>query len=70
MSGVPVAAVSVRSGLPEDCIIEYAREEMEGPVIMLGRRERSIADRIYVGSTTSAVISLSEYPVMVVPLGT
>jgi nucleotide-binding universal stress UspA family protein len=68
LGDVEVQALYVCKGLPEDSIIEYATEKIENPVIILGRRKRSIADRIYVGSTTSAVISLSEYPVMVVPL--
>lgn len=68
LSDVIVSAVSLCKGLPEESIIEYAREKMDNPIIMLGRRKRSLADRIYVGSTTSAVISLSDYPVIVVPL--
>jgi len=68
LGDVEVQALYLCKGLPEDSIIEYATEKIENPVIILGRRKRSIADRIYVGSTTSAVISLSEFPVMVVPL--
>lgn len=68
LGAVSVQALCVCKGPPEDSIIEYATEKIENPIIMLGRRKRSIADRIYVGSTTSAVISLSEFPVMVVPL--
>lgn len=67
-AGISVEVLSMKGGLPEESIIEYAREKMNNPIIMLGRRKRRIADRIYVGSTTSAVISLSDYPVMVVPL--
>lgn len=63
-------AVKMLKGLPEEAIIEDAKEKMSNPIIMLGRRKCRIADRIYVGSTTSAVISLSPYPVLVVPLNT
>jgi nucleotide-binding universal stress UspA family protein len=65
-----VPAVKILKGLPEEAIVEFANEITSTPIIMLGRRKRRIADRIYVGSTTSAVISLSTYPVLVVPLNT
>ena len=65
-----VPVVKILKGLPEEAIIEFANEISSTPIIMLGRRKRRIADRIYVGSTTSAVISLSPYPVLVVPLNT
>jgi len=63
-----VPAVKILKGLPEEVIVEFANEITSTPIIMLGRRKRRIADRIYVGSTTSAVIALSPYPVLVVPL--
>jgi len=63
-----VPAVKILKGLPEEAIVEFANEITSTPIIMLGRRKRRIADRIYVGSTTSAVIALSPYPVLVVPL--
>ena len=68
LNNLRVPAVKILKGLPEEAIIEFANEMTSTPIIMLGRRKRRIADRIYVGSTTSAVISLSPYPVLVVPL--
>ncbi len=68
LNNLRVPAVKILKGLPEEAIIEFANEITSTPIIMLGRRKRRIADRIYVGSTTSAVISLSPYPVLVVPL--
>ena len=65
-----VPAVKILKGLPEEAIVEFANEITSTPLIILGRRKRRIADRIYVGSTTSAVICLSPYPVLVVPLNT
>ena len=65
---VNIYTVKIVIGTPEEQIIEFANEIVNAPIIMLGRRKRTIADRIYVGSTTSAVISLSTYPVIVVPL--
>ena len=65
---VNVSTVKIVIGTPEEQIVEFANEIANAPIIMLGRRKRTIADRIYVGSTTSAVISLSTYPVIVVPL--
>jgi len=63
-----VSTVKIVIGTPEEQIIEFANEIVNAPIIMLGRRKRTITDRMYVGSTTSAVISLSPYPVMVAPL--
>lgn len=68
LHNVRVPIVKILKGLPEESIIEFAKEITSTPIIMLGRRKRRIADRIYVGSTTSAIISLSPYPVLVVPL--
>jgi len=65
-----VPLVKTVKGLPEEAIVEFANEITSTPLIMLGRRKRRIVDRIYVGSTTSAVISLSPYPVLVIPLNT
>ncbi len=55
------------SGVPEDVIIETANRFDTGP-ILLGRRQRKTVERIYVGSTTSAVIALARRPVLVIPL--
>jgi nucleotide-binding universal stress UspA family protein len=70
LGNLNVSMVKIVTGNPEDHIIEFANEIKSTPLIMLGKRKRRIADRIYVGSTTSAVISLSPCPVLVVPLNT
>lgn len=64
---VPAEHIHVAEGLPEDCIVTNAGEIGAG-MILLGRRKRITVDRIYVGSTTSAVISLASRPVLVVPI--
>lgn len=63
---VIVKAVVIRHGLPEDSIIEYIKETGASPVV-LGRRSHK-REHIYVGSTTSAVISTASVPVLVIPL--
>ena len=63
--GDQVDAVIVRRGIPEDHIVSYANQQLFEFVI-LGRRRRSTLERIYVGGTTCAVISLSHAPVLVV----
>lgn len=70
LNNVKVSTVKVVVGSPEEHIIDFANKLSNTPVIMLGKRKRRIADRMYVGSTTSAVITLSNYPVLVVPLKT
>lgn len=62
-----VDALVIRRGLPEDHIISYANQRLFEFVI-LGHRRRSTLERIYVGGTTCAVISLSRAPVLVVPV--
>jgi len=64
---VPAGQIHVDEGLPEDCIVANG-ERIGAGTILLGRRKRRTVDRIYVGSTTSAVISLALRPVLVVPL--
>jgi len=64
---VAVEAVAIRAGLPEETITAYGEEYPMDPIV-LGRRQRSMVERIHVGSTTSAVISLASCPVLVVPL--
>jgi nucleotide-binding universal stress UspA family protein len=59
--------IAIRQGIAEDEIIAYAGQHDFDPII-LGRRQRSAVERIYVGSTTSAVLSLTSSPVLVVPL--
>jgi len=65
--GAEVARVMVESGSPEERIPQVAARCGADPVV-LGRRSRTTVDRIYVGSTTSAVISLCRTPVLVIPL--
>lgn len=67
LAGVTLSMQRIEQGIPEDKIIETAGAE---PIdlILLGRRKRPTVERIYVGSTTSAVLSLACKPVMVVPL--
>ena len=69
LEGLRLQAIDIESGVAEDVIVEVARRHDAG-LILLGRRHRTTADRIYVGSTTSAVISLATKPVLVVPVGT
>ncbi len=57
----------VAHGVPEEAIVELAAR-LDAGVIVLGRRRRPTVERIYVGSTTSAVISLARRPVLVMPL--
>jgi len=59
--------VDIEFGIIEEMIIKVASYH-NARLIMLGRRQRSRVDRIHVGSTTSAVISLASRPVLVVPV--
>ena len=68
LKGVTVEAIELRRGIAEDEIIAYAARCDIAPIV-IGRRQRSAVERIYVGSTTSAVLSLAACPVLVVPLG-
>jgi len=67
LQGVSVEAIKLRSGIAEDEILAYAAHCAIAPIV-IGRRQRSAVERIYVGSTTSAVLSLATCPVLVVPL--
>lgn len=67
LSGLRLQAIDIESGVAEDIIVEVARRH-DVNLILLGRRHRTTAERIYVGSTTSAVISLATQPVLVVPV--
>jgi len=67
LADVIVEAVAIRHGLPEETIVAYAKEYAVDPIV-LGRRQRSTIERIHVGSTTSAVISLATGPVLIVPI--
>ncbi len=53
-----IKTVRIESGIIEDTIVKIARHH-KAQLIILGRRQRSKVDRIHVGSTTSAVISLA-----------
>ena len=67
LQGVNVEAIVLRQGRAENEIIAYAKQCVFDPIV-IGRRQRSNVERIYVGSTTSAVLSLASCPVLVVPL--
>jgi len=69
LPGLPDTHLHIEEGLPEDVIVAVAQRLNSGP-ILLGRRQRETVERIYVGSTTSAVISLARRPVLVIPLAT
>ncbi len=62
-----IKTVEIASGIIEETIVKIASHH-KAQLIMLGRRQRSKVDRIHVGSTTSAVISLASRPVLVVPV--
>jgi len=64
---LPADHLHLEEGVPEDAIVAVAQRLGSGP-ILLGRRQRETVERIYVGSTTSAVISLARRPVLVIPL--
>jgi nucleotide-binding universal stress UspA family protein len=63
-AGVDCVTV-VKSGIPEDEIVEYARDEGIDLVVM-GKRGRSDPDKLLLGSTTKRVVAQSEVPVRVV----
>ncbi len=67
MAEVKIKEIVVSRGIAEDEIIAYAGQNYFDPIV-LGRRKRPAVERIYVGSTTSAVLSLVSSPVLVVPL--
>lgn len=67
LAGVHLDGINIESGVTEDIIVAMGTR-YDVSVIMLGRRSRSAVERIYVGSTTSAVISLATQPVLVVPV--
>lgn len=52
----------VKSGIPEDEIVEYAHENGVDLIVM-GKRGRSDPDKPLVGSTTKRVIGQSDVPV-------
>ncbi len=63
-AGVDCVSV-VKSGIPEDEVIEYA--EAQGvDLIVIGRRGRSDPDKPLIGSTTNRVLGRTETPVRVV----
>ena len=62
-----IQGIDLEVGTAEDRIVEVAQRCRADPVL-LGRRQRATVERIYVGSTTSAVISLATQPVLVVPV--
>ncbi|MFQ5488058.1 MAG: universal stress protein [Gammaproteobacteria bacterium] len=62
-----VGDIIIEQGIAEDKIVAVARRH-GASLLILGRRRRPTVERIYVGSTTSAVISLAGAAVLVVPL--
>ncbi len=64
---LPDDRLHMADGIPEDVIIATA-QHLDSGLILLGRRHRETVERIYVGSTTSAVISQARRPVLVIPL--
>ncbi len=65
--GASAETVSIVAGVPEVVIPQVAERSRAAPLV-LGRRHRPTVERIYVGSTTSAVISQARVPVLVIPL--
>jgi nucleotide-binding universal stress UspA family protein len=63
-AGVEFVGV-VKSGIPEDEIVEYAHENGVDLIVM-GKRGRSDPDKPLVGSTTKRVIGRSDVPVRTV----
>ncbi|WP_458190215.1 universal stress protein [Haladaptatus sp. NG-WS-4] len=55
----------VKSGIPENEIIEYVHEN-DVDLVVMGRRGRSDPDKPLIGSTTKRVLGLSDIPVRVV----
>ncbi|MFC7081510.1 universal stress protein [Halorussus caseinilyticus] len=56
---------ATKSGIPEDEILDYAREHGVDLVVM-GRRGRSDPDKPLIGSTTKRVLGKTDVPVRVV----
>ncbi len=67
-SGVKVIA-EVRVGVPHDTIAEYAREA-KIDLVVIGSHARGIMKRIFLGSTSKAVLESSPCPVLMVPVVT
>ncbi|WP_458207050.1 universal stress protein [Haladaptatus sp. NG-SE-30] len=63
-SGVECVTV-VKSGIPENEIIEYVHDH-DVDLVVMGRRGRSDPDKPLVGSTTKRVLGHSDIPVRVV----
>ncbi|WP_423746907.1 universal stress protein (plasmid) [Haladaptatus sp. SPP-AMP-3] len=63
-SGVDCVTV-VKSGIPEDEIVEYVRDQ-DIELVVMGRRGRSDPDKPLIGSTTKRVLGALDVPVRVV----
>ncbi|ODR82556.1 universal stress protein [Haladaptatus sp. W1] len=63
-SGVDCVTV-VKSGIPEDEIVEYVRDQ-DIELVVMGRRGRSDPDKPLIGSTTKRVLGILDVPVRVV----
>jgi len=59
--------LEVRRGEVEGSIVEYMKEK-GARIVILGHRHGARRERVYVGSTTRAIISLAPAPVLVVPI--
>lgn len=69
LGGIALAGLEVTEEVAEEIIVATAaRHDVD--LILLGRRQRRTVERIYVGSTTSAVLSLAHRPILVVPIDT
>lgn len=64
--GVAVVHTKTLRGTPRRVITEYA-EELQAPLIVMGRRSRSLLGELLIGSTTDRVLRVSRAPVLVVP---
>ncbi|MFB6161109.1 MAG: universal stress protein [Haloferacaceae archaeon] len=63
-AGVDCVTV-VKSGIPEDEIIEYGHDN-DVDLVVMGKRGRSDPDKTVLGSTTERVVKRSDIPVRVV----
>jgi nucleotide-binding universal stress UspA family protein len=52
----------VKSGIPEDEILEYVRDN-DVDLVSMGKRGRSDPDKLLIGSTTQRVLARAEIPV-------
>jgi len=65
--GVGAEVLIVKRGCVEDHIVDYLKDK-DVDLVILGHRHKASRERVYVGSTVKAVISLAPGPVLVVPI--